>query len=132
MKESQETLIPDLIGIYNVENKSAFVIFDAKYYCIQLDETKPLRGQPGVGDVTKQYLYQLAYKNFITDHCIQEVKNCFLMPTEKDKVIDLGYARIAMLEALGLENIAIRLMPATFMYRCYLDNKRLTFKDALL
>lgn len=132
MKESQETLIPDLIGIYNLDGRSAFVIFDAKYYCIQLEENKPLRGQPGVGDVTKQYLYQLAYKNFILDHSIQEVKNCFLMPTEKDSVIDLGYVRIEMLEALGLENIAIRLIPATYMYRCYLDNKRLTFKDALL
>ena len=131
-KESQETLRPDLIGIYNVDGQSVFVIFDAKYYCIQLEENKVLRGQPGVGDVTKQYLYQLAYRNFINDHGMQAVKNCFLMPTEKDEVVDLGYARIPMLEGLSLENISIRLMPARFMYHCYLENKRLTFKDALL
>ncbi len=131
-KESQETLRPDLIGIYNVDGQSVFVIFDAKYYCIQLEENKALRGQPGVGDVTKQYLYQLAYGNFIKDHGIQGVKNCFLMPTEKDEVVDLGYARMPMLEGLNLENISIRLMPARFMYHCYLENKRLTFKDALL
>ena len=132
IKESQETLRPDLIGIYNVDGQSVFVIFDAKYYCIQLEENKVLRGQPGVGDVTKQYLYQLAYGNFIKDHGIYGVKNCFLMPTEKDEVVDLGYARMPMLEGLNLENISIRLMPARFMYHCYLDNKRLTFKDALL
>lgn len=128
MKESAETLIPDLIGIYD----DTFVIFDAKYYCIQLEEKKVLRGQPGVGDVTKQYLYQLAYKNFIIDHGMTAVKNCFLMPTEKNEVVDLGYARIKMLEALGLENIAIRLMPAKDMFHCYLESKRKTFKDALL
>ena len=132
IKESQETLRPDLIGIYNVDGQSVFVIFDAKYYCIQLEENKVLRGQPGVGDVTKQYLYQLAYGNFIKDHGIHGVKNCFLMPTEKDEVVDLGYARMPMLEGLHLENISIRLMPARFMYHCYLENKRLTFKDALL
>ena len=70
IKESQETLRPDLIGIYNVDGQSVFVIFDAKYYCIQLEENKVLRGQPGVGDVTKQYLYQLAYGNFIKYHGI--------------------------------------------------------------
>lgn len=132
VKESQETLRPDLIGIYNVDGQSVFVVFDAKYYCIQLEENKVLRGQPGVGDVTKQYLYQLAYRNFINDHGIEAVKNCFLMPTENTKVIDLGYARVAMLEGLNLVNVSIRLMPARYMYHCYLDNKRLTFKDALL
>ena len=131
-KESQETLRPDLIGIYHVAGGSVFVIFDAKYYCIQLEENKVLRGQPGVGDVTKQYLYQLAYGKFIKDHGVKAVKNCFLMPTEKEEVVDLGYARIPMLEGLGLENIAIRLMPARFMYHCYLENKRLTFEDAHL
>ncbi len=131
-KESQETLRPDLIGLYNVDGRSIFVIFDAKYYCIQLEEYKVLRGQPGIGDITKQYLYQLAYGSFIEDHGIQTVKNCFLMPTEKEEVIDLGYARLPMLERLNLENISIRLMPARFMFHCYLENKHLTFKDALL
>lgn len=131
-KVSQETLIPDLISIYCNDNRSVFVIFDAKYYCIQLEEQKVLRGQPGIGDITKQYLYQLAYKRFIADHEIKEVKNCFLMPTEKEFVVDLGFVKLDMLESLGLENISIRLLPAQYMYDCYLNNKKLTFVDALL
>lgn len=131
-KVSQETLIPDLISIYCNDNRSVFVIFDAKYYCIQLEEKKVLRGQPGIGDITKQYLYQLAYKRFIADHEIKEVKNCFLMPTEKEFVVDLGFVKLDMLESLGLENISIRLLPAQYMYDCYLNNKKLTFVDALL
>lgn len=132
VKESHETLIPDLIGIYDIDNHTTFVIFDAKYYCIQLEENKPLRGHPGISDITKQYLYQLAYKSFTINHHIQKIKNCFLLPTESNSVSDLGFVKIEMLESLGLENIAIRLMPATYMYQCYLDNKKLTFKDALL
>lgn len=132
VKESQETLTPDSIGIYCYDNVSVFVIFDAKYYCLQLEENKVLRGQPGIGDITKQYLYQLAYMNFICDHKIERVKNCFLMPTEQQSVVDLGYAKLDMLESLGLENIAIRLLPAQYMYDCYLNNKKLTFADALL
>ena len=36
-------------------------LYDAKYYKIHLNESGVSR-QPGVGDVTKQYLYELAYK----------------------------------------------------------------------
>ncbi len=132
VKESQETLTPDLIGVYNVDGEWYFVIYDAKYYCIQLEEGKVLRGQPGIGDLTKQYLYQRAYGKFISEHNINRIRNCFLMPTEKDEVVELGYARLEMLESLGLENIAIRLMPAKYMYHCYLENKKLNLKDALL
>lgn len=85
---------------------------------------KALRGNPGIGDVTKQYLYQLAYKNFINDHNIAMVRNCFLMPTEKNMVIHKGVARLAMLEALGLENIHVFQIPAKKAYELYLERKK--------
>ena len=108
-KEAQDTLIPDLISIPKIGNEDYFLIFDAKYYNLRLERGKTLSGNPGVGDVTKQYMYQLAYKNFIKAHNIAVVKNCFLMPTEKDEIINKGTAKMALLEALGLENILIRL-----------------------
>ena len=55
-KESADTLRPDLISIYNDEERYVFVIFDAKYYRLQLEKDKVLSGNPGVGDVTKQFL----------------------------------------------------------------------------
>lgn len=128
VKYAKDTLVPDLISLNCDENDSVFAIYDAKYYFIQLEEDKPLRGQPGVGDITKQYLYQLAYKDFIAKHNIKKVKNCFLMPTDKNKVVNLGYAKFEMLEALGLENIAIRLLPAMEIYHYYLNNIKKTFK----
>ena len=38
-------------------------IYDVKYYKIKLDK-KEVKNQPGVGDITKQYLYELAFKEF--------------------------------------------------------------------
>ncbi len=118
--EASDTLIPDLISIPQINGADHFLIFDAKYYNIQLEKGKSLRGNPGVGDVTKQYLYQLAYRDFIKAHNISVVKNCFLMPTEKNEIIKKGTARMPMLEALGLENIQIRLIPASMLYDHYL------------
>ena len=123
--DAADTLIPDLISIPQINGADQFLIFDAKYYNIQLEKGKSLRGNPGVGDVTKQYLYQLAYKDFIKAHNISVVKNCFLMPTEKDEIIKKGTARMPMLEALGLENIQIRLIPADMLYDCYLSRKKM-------
>lgn len=126
-KKASETLIPDLISIPKIGNEDYFLIFDAKYYNLRLEKGKTLGGNPGVGDVTKQYLYQLAYKNFIKAHNIAVVKNCFLMPTEKKEIINKGTAKMEMLEALGLENIQIRLMPAAIMYEYYLTQRKIDF-----
>lgn len=122
VEKEADTLIPDLITITNIDGRDWFIIFDAKYYNLQLEKGKSLRGNPGVGDVTKQYLYQLAYKDFIQMHGIKTVKNCFLMPTEGSEIIIKGVAKMKMLEALGLENIQIRLIPAAELYECYLSN----------
>lgn len=122
-KEAADTLIPDLISIHEINGQPSFIILDAKYYCIQLTEDKVLRGQPGIGDVTKQYLYQLAYKDFLAAHNIQIVKNCFLMPTEANSVISKGEAHMNMLDQLGLQRIQLRLLPAKIMYDHYLRRR---------
>lgn len=122
---AQDTLIPDLISIPKVDGQDYFIIFDAKYYNIQLEKGKTLRGNPGISDVTKQYLYQLAYKDFIKKHSIAVVKNCFLMPTEKDEIIKKGTVKLPMLEKLGLENVQIRQLPASSIYSKYLLNEKM-------
>ena len=123
--KTADTLIPDLISIPCIKGNDWFIIFDAKYYNLQLEKGKSLRGNPGVGDVTKQYLYQLAYKDFIEAHHITEVRNCFLMPTEGDDFVVKGIAKMQMLESLGLKNIQIRLIPATELYEHYLSDKKI-------
>jgi hypothetical protein len=124
-KLAKETLIPDLITIWQQGGAYQFIILDAKYYNIQLEEGKQLRGQPGVGDVTKQYLYQLAYKSFLTDHNINGVRNCFLMPTQSNDIVEKGVAKMDILSSLGLQDIQIRQLPAKTMYGYYLSRRTL-------
>ena len=124
-KPATETLIPDIITICQSEGTHQFIILDAKYYNIQLDQDKQLRGQPGVGDVTKQYLYQLAYSSFLADHRINEVRNCFLMPTEGDAIIAKGSVKMDILGSLGLQDIQIRQLPAKTMYSYYLSRRKI-------
>lgn len=130
--KAKDTLIPDLITIDQLDGQNCFIIFDAKYYLLQLEKGRSLRGYPGIGDVTKQYLYQLAYKQFITDHQISIIRNCFLMPTESDGVIIQGTAKLEMLSNLGLEHIQIRKIPATELFQYYLSRKRLPLEKLQL
>lgn len=131
-KESIKTLIPDLVTIYEHEDEEWFIIFDAKYYNLVLEKNKRLSGNPGISDITKQYLYQLAYKDFLEKHNINVIKNCFLMPTEKDEIINIGTVKMDILEGVGLNNILIRMLPADILFDCYLRNSTLHINELML
>lgn len=78
---ANKTLIPDIVTI----NGNRLSIYDAKYYKIRLDD-KGVDKQPGVGDVTKQYLYELAYKDFAKENNLIIDSTLFLcQPMEKKK-----------------------------------------------
>ena len=128
VKQAEDTLIPDLISIVNVDGNYQFIIFDAKYYNIQLEHNKKLRGQPGIESITKQYLYQLAYQPFAEAHQINAVRNCFLMPTDSAEVVEKGTVSLAMLSNLGLQDIQVRLLPTKTVYRHYLENTKMDIK----
>lgn len=132
VKQAEDTLIPDLISIVNVDGDYQFIIFDAKYYNIQLEHNKKLRGQPGIESITKQYLYQLAYQPFVEAHQISTVRNCFLMPTASAEIIEKGTASLAMLSNLGLQDIQVRLLPAEMMYRHYIENTKMDSLENIL
>ena len=118
---AKDTLIPDLITI----SGNSFIIMDAKYYSIHM-EKDALRGQPGIESITKQYLYQLAYKEFMQKHGLSRVRNCFLFPTEEHHFVDRGYVEMKIMHnSLGLENIAVRLVPADVIFDAYIHGKRL-------
>lgn len=131
-KQAEDTLIPDIISIAKFDDGYEFIISDAKYYNIQMDKEKKLRGQPGIESITKQYLYQLAYQGFINEHHFQRIKNCFLLPTEEAEVIEKGYASLKILSGLGLQDIQIRLLPARQIFKCYLENSKFEISDLKL
>ena len=124
-EKAADTLIPDLISVGVSDGQSHFIIFDAKYYNMQLEKNKPLRGQPGLESITKQYLYHLAYRKFIDDHNFDIVKNCFLMPTEKSNIIKKGQVEMKMFKSLGLVPIQNRLIPAKMAFDLYLQGQKL-------
>ena len=124
-----DTLRPDLISIYECGDSGeyCFGIYDAKYYNIDFHKNMSeyrVIGQPGVGDVTKQYLYQLAYDDFITKQGYKYVQNMFFCPDEVgDK--EYGWVQMDMLHQIGdkkLENVAVVKLCASEMYSLYLEN----------
>jgi hypothetical protein len=77
-------------------------------------------------------LYQLAYQKFITDHGFTNVKNCFLLPTDKSQVIDKGEVELEMLSNIELQNIQVRFLPAEQAYSDYLSGKKMDIGELLL
>ena len=125
-KESIKTLEPDVITVYDTGDDIVFWIFDAKYYKLQLEEDMPLKGYPGIESVTKQYLYHLAYTDFLKTHGISIVRNCFVFPREMDAVVqDLGYVKLDFLQNVGLQNIRIIMFEPQWLYDHYLRNVRM-------
>lgn len=125
-----DTLRPDLISIYECGDSGeyCFGIYDAKYYNIEFHKNASgyrVIGQPGVGDVTKQYLYQLAYDDFMTKQGYKYVQNMFFCPDEAgDK--EYGWVQMDMLHQIAnkkLENVAVVKLCASEMYDLYLENR---------
>lgn len=58
IRQAEDTLIPDLISIVYLDGVCQFIIFDAKYYNLQLEHDKKLRGQPGIESITEHSIYK--------------------------------------------------------------------------
>lgn len=120
------TLIPDALVVRRLKGSLAFGIFDAKYYTPSFGGVAC--GVPGVESITKQHLYQAAYKDFILKNGIERVANVFLVPGCSDEVEML--ARVEFDEVLGVEEpplvngITMYALPADEVWDCYLSNER--------
>ena len=115
-----------------------FGIYDAKYYCIDFkikEDGCRVTGQPGIADITKQYLYQLAYEEFITAQGYDYVQNMFLCPKEdaarssrEIPETEYGYAEMGMMRqfcAQALEHITVVKLSALEMFELYLADKKI-------
>ncbi|WP_165079401.1 MULTISPECIES: LlaJI family restriction endonuclease [unclassified Desulfovibrio] len=112
------TLIPDIAVLYRHNGETVFLILDAKYYTYAT-----LRdNHPGIGDIDKQYLYEVAFRPFLETHGIHRVENIFLLPGEGGKLEYKGYVEFALLKNLGCEAIKIVLVPAEQVFAAYLKD----------
>lgn len=114
----QGTFIPDCVKI---EGKY-FNIYDAKYYVPSIGE-KTITGQPGIEDISKQFLYQLVYKKFMGEHGIEKVRNYFLMPAETNCKYKV-YVSMGLFNDIGLNNIEVKFIVADDIYDAYLEGKK--------
>lgn len=124
-----DTLIPDTITFHEDANGGRmFCIYDAKYYVPTL--SGKMRKQPGLESVTKQFLYQTAYKDFVLDHGFTSVVNAFLVPTCSDEPFEIG--RVSFPEVMGAVEppfsnyIEMWALPASLALTAYLDGRELT------
>ncbi len=122
------TLIPDTVT-FAVDNdgRRAFCIYDAKYYVPSVGSK--IERQPGLESVTKQFLYQSAYKDFVLDHGFDYVVNAFLVPTANDELREL--ARVSFAKVMGeveppfSNYIHMWALPAGEVFDAYLSGKRI-------
>lgn len=119
-----DTLKPDVISIFRKNRKNYFMISDAKYYNIQLTEAN-LDRNPGIGDVTKQYLYQLAFNKFMAQQNVDVVHNVLLFPTEQESIEYIGEVTIEFLKALELKNIMLVMLPVHKIFHMYINYGRM-------
>lgn len=125
----------DIISIYKDKNNQfRFIIFDAKYHVLKVLEKNGkfiIKGQPKLEEITKQYMYQLNYKKFLEEYNFKEdsIRNCFVLPTEKEKIEIRGIVTINMLENLGLENIQVIQIPAHDIFKLYLEDNKFNINE---
>ena len=134
-KTAADTLRPDIISIEKVGGRYMFVILDAKYYTPMLVEGKTPKNQPGIESVTKQYLYQLAYSDFLNVHGFEDdcIRNCFILPTENPEEKEKGDVHMQMFESLvtspSLKGIQVRYLLSSMVYEYYLDSRQIKVSD---
>ncbi|MGL5646390.1 MAG: LlaJI family restriction endonuclease [Clostridium sp.] len=129
---AKETLIPDLISIFKMDSVYMFAIFDAKYYDLKYNDLK-IWNQPGVADINKQYLYQLAYEEFINKSGYIFITNAFLIPTEK-KTNYVGQAKMNIflnIRNINLKNIEIIELNVKEVYEAYIENKSIDIQELM-
>lgn len=122
------TLRPDTISFAVDEGgRRAFCIYDAKYYVPNVGGK--MKSQPGLESVTKQFLYQSAYRDFVLDHKFDYVVNAFLVPLASDELREL--ARVSFPKVMGeveppfSNYIHMWALPAGEVFDAYLRGERI-------
>lgn len=127
---ASQTLRPDYVRVIEQKSRGStkcyLVILDAKYYDIELNE-KGVKGEPGVEDINKQYLYQLAYNPFSHAHGLVSV-NAFVSPTDGETSNMAGSVTMPIFGYLpnaGLQAIKLAKLSANRVMRCYASHMHL-------
>lgn len=124
-----ETIKPDYVRIIKTNSTTFFVILDAKYYNIVLDNVH-VANYPGVEDINKQYLYHLAYKQFINAHDLHSI-NAFICPTDEDRSYVIGTVQMPIFDGLGLSDIKVLKIDAKRVMNHYINGTPLSLPEEI-
>ncbi len=90
---------------------------------------------PGVESVTKQFLYQVAYRDFVLAHGYRRVINAFLVPSAADEIKHMGRVRfpgvIATEEEPFSNAVELYMLPAEIVFDAYLAGMTLDNRGLL-
>lgn len=119
----KDTIDPDVLATNNDE--TAFFVLDAKYYNYQMHESPStaLSGNPGVGDVSKQILYEKAFNHIE----ISEKHNVFLFPRLIDSFFEIkGSVTFALLEGHEVFNVVVN---PEILFESFLSNEKIGLEN---
>ena len=123
---TKSTLIPDIISI----DKNCFYIFDAKYYKPVINQkTHQITSQPGIESVTKQYLYEQAYRQFMKLQGFRYIVNAFIIPTDQKETSNEGLVTLSFMQPFNLTDIQVIMASATQMYNAFLNDQTIKLAD---
>ena len=120
---SEHTLRPDFLKNYRFADSNYLLIFDAKYYAFDYDieHTNLIKSAPGVGDITKQYMYQKALEQYVTINEIHNVYNAFLLPSNEEYIQVKGNVRFDFIS--NLQAIKLVYLNAKDLFFNYINNE---------
>lgn len=118
---SKNTLIPDVITLNHDE--STFFIMDAKYYNYKISSAPhfSISGNPGIGDVSKQLLYEKA----MPEVGVEKKYNCFLFPDILNTFFELNSS--VTLDLLDIKEVFNIQLNAQDMYHNFIQNNLIGF-----
>lgn len=128
-KSDVNLLKPDIVTLSKDKEAWRMDIYDAKYYLASVDDDGTAHNMPGIGDITKEFLYELAYKEFRDTHAIKMEKNAFVFPVESGErlLMSKGEIRMKMFQYYEpkLQPITLFFADANQVFECYVKGIRL-------
>ncbi|MEX0052483.1 LlaJI family restriction endonuclease [Clostridium butyricum] len=123
-------LTPDILKLVTNDQLRCLLILDAKYYNIRLNGNR-LQGNPGVEDITKQYLYHSALTKYINDNKINQVINAFLFPTQNNTYVQ-GEVNLDFMRMYSNIDIKLIQLNVNEVIRMYCNNKKYKLEEFIL
>lgn len=119
------TFRPDIVH-YSV-SKNVFFILDAKYYLLNLQkigDKLDVNGNPGIGDISKQFIYEKAFQNLGKEH----ITNALLFPKLQDMPFQIeGFVSLSLFPD---RKIWILYIEPRLLIENFINNKM--FSDSLI